>query len=212
MISYFSSSKVSDPRYNLSSNQIQVVMEDHEGYIWIGTNKGVNRYNPLTGRFKHYTTGDDPSKSLSNDYVNAILEGSDGNLWIGTRSGLNKFSWQDTSFTYYTKRNNMPDDNIYDIIEDKNGDIWASTDRGIVRLDMETGQIRAYDKDDGLQGIEFNNGASYLSYDGEIFFGGTEGFNSFYPDSMSDNEIIPPVVLTKFESTNAEGTTVINLS
>ncbi|MBI4647346.1 MAG: hypothetical protein HY738_12365 [Bacteroidia bacterium] len=211
--SFYSNSKAGDPKANLTSNQIQIIMEDHEGYIWIGTDKGLNRYNPLTGQFTHYQTGENIANSLSNNHVYSIVESYDNILWVGTGCGLNKFNWRDTSFTYYTKKDGLPDDKIYEIIEDGNRAIWFSTDRGIVRFDRKTNEIRAYDRDDGLQGLEFNKGAYYKSFDGELFFGGISGFNSFYPDSMMDNTNIPPVVLTIFEKVNieTEGINKINL-
>ncbi len=55
---------------------------------------------------------------------------------------------------------------------------------------------------DGLQGNEFKSRASYIAPDGEMFFGGTNGFNSFYPDSIKDNPFIPPVYITGFQVFN----------
>lgn len=79
-----------------------------------------------------------------------------------------------------------------------------STNRGLSRYDPRTGTFRNYDATDGLQGNEFNSGAYFRSRSGEMFFGGLEGVNAFFPDRIEDNPYVPPVVWTSFKKFNRE--------
>jgi len=85
---------------------------------------------------------------------------------------------------------------IYGILEDDHGNLWLSTNRGLSKFDPQTETFKNYDVKDGLQSNEFNQGAYHKSSSGEMFFGGINGFNAFYPDRIKENSYIPPVVLT----------------
>ncbi len=201
--SYYSKSGDS---LSLSNDKIYSIVEDCDGFIWIGSSVGLNKYNPATDKFQQYKSKANSTNSLSNNTVYSVFEDYDGFIWIGTASGLNKLDKKNTRFTYYTQKDGLPNDVIYEILEDDNGDLWFSSNRGLAKFNKKTGKFRAFDKDDGLQSLEFNNGAKYKSKDGELFFGGISGFNSFYPDSIKDNEFIPKVVLNSLEKINRQGT------
>ena len=79
-----------------------------------------------------------------------------------------------------------------------------STNKGLSRFDPQTETFRNYDVSDGLQSNEFNANACLVGKDGEIFFGGIDGFNTFYPDQVQDNSIIPPIVLTSLSHDDEE--------
>jgi two-component sensor histidine kinase len=74
-----------------------------------------------------------------------------------------------------------------------------SSDNGLFKYYNETDRFSHFDLDDGLQSQEFSGGAYYKSYDGEMFFGGINGVNYFYPDSISENTHIPPVVISSIK-------------
>ncbi len=67
---------------------------------------------------------------------------------------------------------------------------------GVKMLSEYLSTVIKYSEDDGLQGLEFNLKASHKSKDGEVFFGGMNGFNSFYPDSLVVNSFVPQIVIT----------------
>ncbi|MCX7683096.1 MAG: histidine kinase, partial [Anaerolineae bacterium] len=77
--------------------------------------------------------------------------------------------------------------------------LWLATmGGGLSRFDTQSGTFRHYDESDGLQGRHFIPGAAYRSTDGELFFGGVNGLNRFYPAEIRTNPHVPPVVLTSF--------------
>ncbi len=208
---YFSSSKKDST--SLSNNSIVSIIEGSEGYLWIGTQLGLNKFNTKTHKSKHFISNNDPSnhikgdiyKTLSSNFVFSIYEDNQGYLWIGTTSGINKYDKISGTFQYFTKKHGLPNETIYELIMDNSGELWFSSNRGIGYLDTKTEIVKSFDKGDGLQGLEYNNGASYKSKSGEIFFGGSDGLNSFYPDSLVENNNIPRVVIESYEKISLSG-------
>ena len=96
----------------------------------------------------------------------------------------------------------LPDNVIYSVLGDKNGNIWVSSNRGITKYDPVKNVFTNYDMDDGLQSREFNGQAEFFSSNGEMFFGGINGFNSFFPDSLNNNPYPPRVAITGFKLFN----------
>ena len=69
----------------LSQSSIHVIFQDSRGFMWFGTQDGLNRYDGYT--FKIYKPDPDAPSSLSDRWITAILEDKEGYLWIGTRQG-----------------------------------------------------------------------------------------------------------------------------
>jgi len=128
-----------------------------------------------------------------------MLEGKDGFLWIGTfGGGLNKFNPKTEDFVRFTEKEGLANNVIYGIIETKNNTLWISTNKGISVFDKKTNSFKNYDESDGLQSNEFNVGAFYKSAYGELYFGGVNGYNSFYPDDVHINNTLPKPLITDF--------------
>ena len=83
----------------------------------------------------------------------------------------------------------------------------AHANRGINLIQDKSFKIRSFDVYDGLQDYEFNHNSAFASSDGELFFGGVNGFNSFYPDSLKNNAFVPPIVITSVEIITSHGET-----
>lgn len=191
--------EVSGDRH-ISGNLVYSLIEDSDGLIWIATLSGLDVFNPLTGKMRHYQKNSS-SNSLCDNFVISLCEDHHGDIWIGTGSYVNRFVKHDSTFLYYGQGNGLPNNRIFEILEDKQRNLWFATGGGLCRLDTITGRFRTYSVEEGLQSMEFNLRACCLSRDGEVFFGGMNGFNSFYPDSLLDNPYIPLIVFTSFYKT-----------
>lgn len=192
---------------SISSNRVVDIIEGREGYIWIATSDGLSRFNRETGTFTNYRKEPEMGRfSLSNNELTCLHEDSAGNLWIGSVSGLNRFFRNTGSFIVFSELEGLPNNLIYSILEDDSGHLWLSTNQGLARFDPASLDISSYDVADGLQSYEFNLGAEYKSDSGELFFGGVDGFNAFFPDSVLSNANIPPLVVTSFKVFSPEGT------
>jgi signal transduction histidine kinase/sugar lactone lactonase YvrE len=186
------------------SGLVQVIHLDRQGVLWLGRpGNGLSQFNPDTAIFKHYRSNSDNPQKLSDDNVTSIFEDKRGGLWIGTHGGgLNFLNRSTKTFTHYREKDGIPSDTIVGILGDKQGNLWLSTDAGLSKFDPESRNFRNYDVSDGLQSNEFNFGAFFMDREGEMFFGGTNGFNAFNPENIVDNPYIPPVVITSLQVFN----------
>ncbi|GET32497.1 hybrid sensor histidine kinase/response regulator [Prolixibacter bellariivorans] len=128
----------------LPDNHIQIIYQDHEGWMWFGTSQGLSRFDGY--EFTNYQHAHSDSLSLKGILVRAIFEDKKGNLWVGTENGgLNYFDRQKECF-YHPYENNPlfkgRDVSINDILEDKAGNIWLGTNNNIYIIDKD-GQLSA---------------------------------------------------------------------
>ena len=115
--------------------------------------------------------------------------------------GLYRYNRQSGAFARYTENQGLPSSTIRCILEDGVGRLWLSTQKGISRFDPQRETFRNYDVSDGLQSNEFSTGC-YQAPNGEMFFGGSNGLNAFFPENVRDNPYVPPVVITSFKIFN----------
>ena len=186
----------------ISDDQIRMLLEDANGNLWICGATGLNSFDPETETFTVYRHDENDSRSLSKGYVLSILETADSTLWVGTSGGLNQFDRQREHFTSYYIEDGLPSNAIKGMEEDDQGNLWLSTNGGLSRLNPETGIFMNYDHSDGLQNDEFYQCSSYKSRNGELYFGGVNGFNVFHPEDIKGNPYVPPVVITDFQIFN----------
>jgi streptogramin lyase len=192
-----------DDPSTLSDNTVMAILEDNFRELWIGTLGGLNRFDRGTGEFVRYNHDPNDQNSLSHDNAVSLFEDQAGVLWIGTNGGgLNKFDRQNEQFIHYTEVNGLPSGTVMGITEDDQGYLWLSTSQGLSKFDPHFETFRNYDTYDGLQGNQFNFNSLHKSGSGELFFGGVNGFNSFYPANIQNNAYVPPVVITDFQLAN----------
>jgi signal transduction histidine kinase/sugar lactone lactonase YvrE len=187
-----------DNPHSLSYNYVISIFEDSGGSLWVGTfDGGLNKFDRKQEKFTRYQNRPDNPHSLSNNWVFSIFEDPGGSLWIGTAGGLNKLDRKEETFTHFMEKHGLPHDTICGILGDTEGNLWLSTLKGISKFNPKTGTFTNYDEKDGLQSNVFNAGAFHQGKSGRMYFGGVNGFNEFYPASISDNTI-SPVVITDF--------------
>ena len=182
---------------SLSGKNILSIAEDKEGNLWIGTDDGgLNKLTASTGEFEHYFHLEDKKPDLR-----VLFTDSRGNLWLG-QAGLYRYNKATNSFSVFTTDEGLSAVFIKGIVEDNNGFLWISTSAGLKQLDPKTKTVRTYSTGDGLQDMEFEANAFLKTADGQIYFGGVNGFNSFYPNEIKLNTFIPPVYITDFQVQN----------
>ena len=184
------------------ASTVWVIHQDRSGALWAGTWGGVLiRFDEQAKSFVRYAPDSrDPGK-LNGGGINTIHEDRSGTLWVGAFDGLYRYNRQNETFTRYTESQGLPSSTIRCILEDGVGRLWLSTQKGISRFDPRMETFRNYDVSDGLQSNEFSTGC-YQGLDGEMFLGGSNGFNEFFPENVRDNSYVPPVVITNFKIFN----------
>lgn len=192
-----------NPR-SISHNTINVFFEDSKKNLWIGSHGGISLFNKEKNDFTNFRH-DDNANSLSNDHVTSILEDAKGNLWIGTEYGLNYFDRKKNKFLTFSLQDGLPGNTIFGLLSDEKGNLWISTNNGISKFNATTRTFENFDVNDGLQAAEFKKSA-WKSKTGQFYFGGSNGFNEFYPDSIREINYKPALVLTDLQIFNKKVT------
>lgn len=179
---------------------IRAIEEDANGNIWIGTHGGgIAVYQPATNKWTIYTQ---ENSRLPGNKIQSLHCDSKGRMWIGTFSGLATFEPEKHLFTTFSEKDGLQNAMVYQIVEDLRGMIWFSTNTGISRFDMNTKSFRNFTHLNGLQNSNFVRGAGLQLTGGELLFAGLEGFNHFYPDRLTVNRNVPPIILTDLKISN----------
>jgi len=177
------------------------VLTSRGGDIYIATGGGgLNRLNPKTGKFTHYMPNyQSPDGHINDKEVRCLYEDKQGIIWIGTGlGGLNRFDPRTRQFIAFTTQEGLPSNRTLSITGDARGNLWLGTVSGLNRFNPTTHLVRNYDVTDGLPDNEFNT-VAVQNHRGKLLFGTRNGLVSFYPDSIKDNRIPPPVYITSVQ-------------
>ena len=199
---------------SISSNSTWSFVEDNSGKLWIGTfGGGVNVFDKSKQTFSHFKNDPKDSSSLADDNIIRVFKDSKGNMWFGTTKGLCRYYRETNKFKTYREKDGLANDFVYGILEDENGNLWLSTNNGLSRFNPKSESFRNYYSSDGLQSNEFNQNAFAKDFrTGNLLFGGPNGFNVFNPNSLKDNDYLPPVVFTnylRFNTDDEEGKPIV---
>jgi len=164
----------------LSQSTVHAIIQDRDGFMWFGTQDGLNRFDGYTFTvFKHHLAD---STSLSDNEVRVLHQDRAGTLWVGTfGGGLNRLNAARTAFTRYRHDPAIPgslcDDQVRVIHEDQNGWLWIGTEHGLDRLDPTTNQfihipIQPDSTKAGILAID-------TDHEGTLWFGTDDGLGRY---------------------------------
>jgi len=165
----------------LEKSEVQDIVEDGSGNLWVGTFGGGLISSNLKGDVKYYLNDPAEPTSLSNDYIISLYIDKAGLLWIGTYGGgINKLEILEVEFNYLAmddqKETTLPSNEIYSILYDSKGKLWAGTDMGLCRYDPEAETCINF-TNDGTDPYSISNDIVYCmleDQDQNLWFG-TEG-------------------------------------
>jgi signal transduction histidine kinase/DNA-binding response OmpR family regulator/ligand-binding sensor domain-containing protein len=201
----------------VSNKTILSMKVDSKNRFWVGTNYGLNllesSYNrlDLSGdqkpdvRFKQFIATKPDENFINANEINCIFENTDGKIWIATQGGgISILNVDSMKFTQLNTKNGLSGNDVLGILSDQSGVFWISTNRGIDSFDpfAKPKLFTYYNSTDGLQGETFKVNSYYQSDDGEMFFGGDNGYTRFYPVQIKSNPIPPKIGLTYFRINN----------
>lgn len=190
---------------SLCGNWIAAIYEDMTKTIWLSTAGGGTCY------FDEQTKGFvrmkfDPSQpdSPATDVIPYVMQDSNGNIWAMTYgAGIARLNVGSGYFHRLTANDGLADDSTLGMVEDALGNLWVTTNNGLSKLEHDSGRFVNFGVNDGLQSNEFNSGAHMKTRDNELFFGGINGFNHFYPQSIDKFDKPLKVRLTGMRLFNA---------
>lgn len=185
-------------KHGLSSNTVYGIIQDKEGYIWIGTDDGLNRFD---GReFKVFRTGVREPGSLLGNHIYSLFQDRDGWIWVGTDRGL---CWYDPTndrfepFIHPKESGIRVTEAVQFINQDKEGCIWFSVYQdGVYRYDKESNTLKQYDFKDDI--ISRTRGASligfYIDRHDQIWASSTNSRHKLYRFDKSSDAFKPALV------------------
>ena len=200
-----------DPRdpQSIGGPIVTTIIEDARGNFWAGTDGGglsIVRPDGSVAAVFHHQSND--LTSLGDNAVYALFRDALGRIWVGTGGGGlslitgSSIDPRSVRFKTVTQDNGLTSNVIYGVHSDDQNGLWLSGNSGLMRYDPNTGEVRQFHREHGLQGEEFNFGAHYRTRDGRLLFGGQNGFNLINPQRLATRAPAPAVVLTGVQILN----------
>ncbi len=189
---------------SICGNTVYSIYEDSKGKLFFCTKNGLCHYNNDGENFFTYSFEKD-GYIIRDIRIVSMIKDKDGIFWLGTMGdGLLRYDPDKKRSKFYTEKNGLPNNIVYAALEDDSSNLWLSTNWGLSKFNKTTESIVNYDIEDGIQSYEYNAGAAYKNREGEMFFGGMNGFNSFYPKDIKSNGNTPALVITALKIFNKE--------
>jgi len=130
----------------LSQNSVLSIARDRFGFLWFGTESGLNKFDGY--HFTVYIPVEGDPASISNSWINVLLTDRSGNLWIGTENGLNLYVYSTDSFVRYfhnpSDPNSLTSSRIFALYEDHAGRLWIGTNDGLNLFDRISNRFTRY--------------------------------------------------------------------
>lgn len=172
-------------REGLSQASVTAVAQDSLGFLWFGTQDGLNRWDGY--EFRIFRNDPSDPEGLANAYVNDLLVDAEGTLWVATFGGLHRYDVASGRFERYgaapDQLGALPADIVRDIALAEDGTLWVATVGGIASLERESDRFRVYTwnpgSPDGPGPLDVRTLA--VGSDGRIWFGTAEGLRILNP-------------------------------
>ncbi len=200
----------------LSQSVVNCMIEDHIGFLWFGTQDGLNRFDGYNFKIFRHIPGD--SSSLSGNDIWSLFEDADGNIWVGTQDGiLNRFNPETEIFTHYELNGDktISGNSITCIYRDKADLLWIGTyNGGLYMYDLKTGSVINWQNDPENSSSLSNKYVTsvYEDLKGNIWVGTYNGlclfnknsnkypFKCFYHNLNDNNSLSNNIVWRIFQS------------
>ncbi len=173
----------------LSQSSVNCIIQDQYGFIWMGTQDGLNRYDGQ--QFKVFKNHPNNLQSLSNNFITDLLIDKVGNIWVATQGGLNLMDPIHETFTHFSYSANntesISSNNITCLAQDKDGNIWVGTkSRGLNKINLKTNVAERFT----IKNSEISNNAVtdiLVTKDGSVWVSTIDGVNVIVKDQVVKN-------------------------
>lgn len=168
------------------------------GNLW----KWCKKRDAQSGKWLAYDSIFPPGNPIVKSKLVSIHIDAQKRLFFSSEGrGFFVYDYETDTFVNKSEKDGLPNNVIYGILDDSLGNLWLSCNKGIVCLDKNFQMLKTYTQEDGLQSNQFNFKSSYHSQVGRFYFGGINGFNSFFPNALLErnNTIVPNVEITQIK-------------
>ncbi len=173
----------------LTSSSVNCIFQDDKGFIWIGTNDGLNRYDGIN--FVTFKNDPADTNTLYDNSVLTLKEDHNHNMLIGTTQGLSMYNREKDQFLNYINNKSSPlrgiNCTVRSIAEDSLGNLWLATHIGLIYFDRQNNKIINYTHDpDDPGSISYNETECvFIDSRNDVWAGTQKGLNLFQPESFS---------------------------
>ena len=168
----------------LSSNSVRAIIQDKYGFLWIGTEEGLNRYDGTI--IKSYPI----CPQAAGKYISSLYE-TDKKIWIGTDEGIYTYTYETETFAYFnlaTSNQNRITNIVNHILEDKDGNLWFSTNgQGLFRYHVSKNYLEQYEFQDAYGIIA----STMIDSDNQIWAVTNQGESGIYKLNKVENKFEP---------------------
>jgi signal transduction histidine kinase/ligand-binding sensor domain-containing protein/CheY-like chemotaxis protein len=183
---------------------VKAIVNSDGGELWLGTNLGLKRFNTVDMSYLHPTIKTVLEIDLKNLVINALCN-NQNYLWIGTdQNGLLKLNLKNNELLAVDKNTLFSYSEIYAISTDQLNNIWYTTNQGLYQYSIAKNTFRKFDESYGLPIQNFNEGACYKTSYNKIILGGQNYVSTFYPDSLSSNANMFPILFKSIYNSRIE--------
>ena len=172
----------------LSQSVAQCILQDRTGFLWFGTQDGLNRYDGY--RFKVYRFDPEDAHSLPNDWILAMQEDPSGDLWIATKGGLARWRRQSDDFIHYAHdpkdATSLASDYVYTLLMASDGKLWVGTfNAGLDLFDPQTETFEHLRSGPNLRTSLISNEIRALTFDhlGDLWIGTMAGLDRLHVET-----------------------------
>ncbi|WP_319501855.1 two-component regulator propeller domain-containing protein [uncultured Draconibacterium sp.] len=191
------------PFEQLLNTNCRALTIDTNNNLWIGTQNGAVRSHLPTGQSTLFNIYENNNHKTGSQNFYFITQLSDGRIWMGTGgNGINIYNPKSDSISIFTANDLLKNKDVYGIIEDSYKNIWITSNDGLILYNSDLQTSRRFVLNDGIQGDLFNPSAIYKDNQGNIYFGGTNGFSLLEPKPIHTNHRPPNILLTKVSANN----------
>jgi len=202
---FVSATEYDQPTHIPNTAYISDIVEDSEGTFWVGTLYGLYELKRKSGNSFTYRLYilENRNGSIKGSQIQAIVEDKNSHdLWIGTTEGLKLKKKNSTQFLSYEMARGTTENAIRSILIDKHGNVWSGGNMGLSKFDTRTNTFINYTRDDGLKSNNFLPKAALQTSTGKFLFGSSNGFDSFFPDSIRTTSASGTILLADLKINN----------
>jgi signal transduction histidine kinase/ligand-binding sensor domain-containing protein/DNA-binding response OmpR family regulator len=169
-------------------------------YMWAWDQSTVYRVDPVTFERKPEFSCDFEN---NNGVIQSMLFGENNKIWVGYGNGLVEYNQLTGQMQFHELLANMSYP-LINLLQDFNGNIWASSYSSILKFDVNSKEFEIYPSGDEIPINRFMHNSSLITEQGEMIFGGHDGFVTFFPENITKSNFFPPVRLTGLRIMNEE--------
>ena len=177
-----------DESASISPGEVRSIIEDSQGFIWIGTSAGLDKYNIETKTFTHFNHNPTDSLSLISNDITLVYEDSQGDIWIGTKAaGVDRYNPVTKTFKHhkYNSKNlsSLSSNSVLSVLEDRSGNIWIGTIDGLNQYDRVNKYFNHYRHNPENSASISDNivNTIYEDRSGVLWLGTANGLSKYIP-------------------------------